>query len=125
MRPGTRWALGGVIVVSVHAAAAVYFHFVNPYESQIFPPCVWHRITGLQCPTCGGTRALYSLLAGDFLRSFAMNPLLLASYVSGGLVVGQAAFEPATGRQGRWPIRLALGLVFAAWVYTGILRNLL
>ncbi|MEV4667147.1 DUF2752 domain-containing protein [Microbacterium sp. LWO12-1.2] len=125
MRPGTRWALGGVIVVSVHAAAAVYFHFVNPYESQIFPPCLWHRITGLQCPTCGGTRALYSLLAGDFLRSFAMNPLLLASYVSGGLVVGQAAFESATGRQGRWPIRLALGLVFAAWVYTGILRNLL
>lgn len=120
-----RWIAGGAAVVGVHVAAGTYFHFVNPYETQVFPECVWHQLTGLQCPTCGGTRALYSILSGDIWRSFVMNPLLLASYVAGGLVVGQAVAESTRRSQMRWPLRLAVGIVAAAGLYTGVLRNLL
>lgn len=40
-------------------------------------PCLFHEITGLYCPGCGGTRAVRSLLAGHFIKSFLYHPLVL------------------------------------------------
>lgn len=40
--------------------------------------CVFKATTGLPCPTCGGTRALGRLAAGDFAGAVAMNPLAAA-----------------------------------------------
>lgn len=40
-------------------------------------PCVFQSLTGLYCPGCGGTRAVRSLLKGDFLMSFQYHPLVL------------------------------------------------
>lgn len=39
--------------------------------------CVFHSLTGLYCPGCGGTRAVRSLLKGDFRMSFQYHPLVL------------------------------------------------
>ena len=33
-------------------------------------PCVFHAVTGLYCPGCGGTRAAAVLFQGEILRSF-------------------------------------------------------
>lgn len=115
------WMAGGV--VSAHAAAGLFFQFANPYETQIFPECFWYQTTGWECPTCGGTRALCSLLQGDLFRSFAMNPLLVVSYASGLLLIGQTAVERFLQCQVRWPLWVAVSLVASAAVYTGILRN--
>ncbi|MEV8358653.1 DUF2752 domain-containing protein [Microbacterium sp. NPDC076895] len=117
------WIAGGVAVVGAHAAAGLLFQFANPYETQVFPECFWHQMTGWECPTCGGTRALYSLLRGDLSRSFAMNPLLIVSYVAGLLLIGQTAVERLMHRQVRWPLWVAVSLVGVAAIYTGILRN--
>lgn len=40
-------------------------------------PCLFHEITGLYCPGCGGTRALKALLKGEFLLSFLYHPFVL------------------------------------------------
>lgn len=40
-------------------------------------PCIFHVLTGLYCPGCGGTRALESLLSGHLLVSFFYHPLVL------------------------------------------------
>ncbi len=37
--------------------------------------CLFKGITGLPCPTCGGTRAFGRLFAGDLAGAVAMNPL--------------------------------------------------
>ncbi len=37
-------------------------------------PCVWYVAYGLYCPGCGGTRAVVSLMQGEFLRSFLYHP---------------------------------------------------
>lgn len=40
-------------------------------------PCMFHSLTGLYCPGCGGTRAVRSLLRGDLRMSFQYHPLVL------------------------------------------------
>jgi len=40
------------------------------------PTCNFHRLTGLPCPTCGGTRCVRALLAGDLRTAFGWNPLV-------------------------------------------------
>ena len=39
--------------------------------------CWFHRVTGLACPTCGGTRMAAAIMSGDWTTAAAMNPLLL------------------------------------------------
>lgn len=43
-----------------------------------FPPCLFHALTGLYCPGCGGTRAAHALVHGDLVTALSMNPLLIA-----------------------------------------------
>ncbi len=39
-------------------------------------PCIFHEITGLYCPGCGGTRMCLSLLKLDIYQAFRYNMLL-------------------------------------------------
>jgi hypothetical protein len=89
--------------------------------------CLFHRFTGLPCLTCGGSRALAALLAGDFAGAFRVQPLvcvLAAAGLSGaavrtlGLVVWRRKLSvklpPAAGR-----LFAVLGAVLVAcnWAY--------
>jgi len=38
------------------------------------PLCTLRRVTGLPCPTCGGTRATMSLVQGHLLDAMTLNP---------------------------------------------------
>ena len=40
-------------------------------------PCVFHLLTGLDCPGCGVTRMAYSLAHLHFREAFAANPFVL------------------------------------------------
>ena len=42
-------------------------------------PCLFHRLTGWDCPLCGGQRMLRALLHADFRAAFALNPFLMCS----------------------------------------------
>ena len=39
-------------------------------------PCLFHAMTGLYCPGCGGTRAVWYLLQGELLLSLRFHPLV-------------------------------------------------
>ena len=62
------------------------------------PPisCVFHDVTGLPCLTCGSTRALRAIAAGNFAAAFRLNPLCAAVwagyliYIPYGLIVSVA-----------------------------------
>lgn len=115
---------GGTI--AAHIAAAVFFASHDPYHSTIFPPCPILAFTGFQCPGCGGTRSVYSLFHGDLAASLAMNPLVLASYAAGLLLVASIV---ATRLQrplfSAWLSGSAIAVVGIAAVYVTVIRNLI
>jgi hypothetical protein len=49
---------------------------------SIVPPCVFKRITGVPCPTCGATRSVLLLSQGDIGNAFSMNPLTALGLVA-------------------------------------------
>jgi len=79
------------------------------------PGCFFRSVTGIPCPTCGGTRAALALARLDFPDAFHANPLValaLLFLVGGGVVAGTMALarrrinEPAG-----FPVWVRAGLV--------------
>jgi hypothetical protein len=66
-----RWVASALALV---AGWVVYTY--PPAASAWYPRCVFHSLTGLDCPGCGGTRALHQLLHGHVGEAFKLNPLL-------------------------------------------------
>ncbi|MBE5984300.1 DUF2752 domain-containing protein [Lacrimispora sp. AGF001] len=44
--------------------------------------CIFHSLTGLYCPGCGGTRAVRTLLQGDLRMSVQYHPLVLYTVIA-------------------------------------------
>jgi len=55
---------------------AIVFLF-NPATHAFYPVCLFHALTGLNCPGCGMTRALYALLHGHVRLALKDNALLV------------------------------------------------
>lgn len=66
--------LAGSLIITVGSAV---LYWVDPAESDIYPPCPFHAVTGLYCPGCGSTRALHQLLHGHLGEAFGLNPLMI------------------------------------------------
>ncbi|HUB69902.1 MAG TPA: DUF2752 domain-containing protein [Acidimicrobiales bacterium] len=88
-QPGLNRAAAGPAVLALAAvSAASVTALVNPFEHHLSPPCPFHALTGLWCPFCGGTRAVWALAHGDFrlmLHADALFPLIAAAAVWGWL----------------------------------------
>jgi hypothetical protein len=114
-------ALGAMSVV---AAGAVLFWF-NPAQYRLYPFCFFHELTGLNCPGCGGTRALHQLLHGNVAAAFRLNALVVVSlpffaWLGIRFSAGTIRQQPMGKRVSSkwfWAL-LALAVVFA------VLRNL-
>lgn len=62
----------GIILISL---GIFYLKVISPVF-QIHIPCVFKKITGLDCPGCGMTRAALAILDGDFYQAFRFNMLV-------------------------------------------------
>ncbi|HYM22254.1 MAG TPA: DUF2752 domain-containing protein [Vicinamibacterales bacterium] len=70
----------------------------NPDRPLPFDVCLWHRLTGYRCLTCGLTRALCHAVQGDWTGSFAYHPAGIVALI---LLVGWAvrsSLEASTGK---------------------------
>lgn len=94
------------------AAVAVLLYRFPPGKYRFWPPCVFHRLTGLYCPGCGNTRALAALLRGDVAGSLAWNVLLIPTLV----VLAVLCVRPRTAlnRYFAWTIPVAVIAFFVA-----------
>ena len=54
--------LAWLIAAGAMAIGVSIVYAFDPSTARFYPPCVFHSLTGLQCPGCGGTRALHALL---------------------------------------------------------------
>ena len=121
-RPATRLLLW-LAVVPVLAL----LYFIAPDGNAFYPHCIFHSLTGLNCPFCGGTRAAHQLLHGNFAAAFALNPLLVVGVplIAICALVHRMVYG-ATG--GRTPgfvwSPLSSRLIVAVIVIFGVLRNL-
>lgn len=64
-----------VIVIFI---IAIYY-FVNPLIASFPIKCVWHELTGTQCPACGFQRAVHSLSHGRVLEALNYNYFFVIS----------------------------------------------
>lgn len=126
-KAGRMFILIGVPAVILSLLLLVYFHDPS-LESRYYLPCFFHRLTGLYCPGCGDTRALYAMLHLDFpgmLSNNALFPFLAVLMV---WFAGGEYLRLLIGKRILWipqrisPVAIAAAvLVIAAFT---ILRNL-
>ena len=114
------------IVLTVTAAGiAAVVYFFNPSAYGIYPVCQFHRLTGLNCPGCGATRALYALLHGDPATALRDNALLVLGLAGMGLRGAWFALNWLRGRRNGnfFPACYLLPLLVVIALF-GVLRNL-
>ena len=73
--PSWLWLLIAALIL---VAFSLLYTF-NPAQHSFYPFCAFHRMTGLDCPGCGGLRAIHQLLHGHFLTAFRLNPLAVSA----------------------------------------------
>ena len=124
IKSADKW-LPGVILGATFLGIGIVIYFFNPSTHAFYPECQFHRLTGLDCPGCGMTRAVYALLHGHFLRAVHDNALLIAGMF---WVGGRAGWFWRNRRRGQpngefVPASHLWWLLVAALIFT-VLRNL-
>jgi hypothetical protein len=114
-----------LVLAAVGGAAVLFIH--EPAPGGLYPPCVFHRYTGLHCPGCGSTRGLHALLHGRLWAAFRYNalmvlalPFLAVAFIRYTRRVFGSRLSPARRTAPAGWIWGLLALVIAYWV----LRNL-
>lgn len=99
----------------------VYF-FVDPAESHLAPKCMVKTLTGYDCPSCGGQRALHALVHGRLWEAFILNPFLTLAVPYALLIayslLSRSRFAVRVGRVVRHPVAIwsYVALYFLWWV---------
>ncbi len=99
----------------------------EPSAGSFFPKCLFHQITGLNCPGCGLQRAIHALMHGHVAEAVRFNAILPV------LAVVVAAYGIAYALRNRFPhiskaftstraAMLVLALIVAWWVLRNILH---
>lgn len=119
--PTARILWTGAAVLCV-AGLLVYFAF-DPTKVAIFPPCLFHEVTGLDCPGCGAQRALHQLLHGNIIAALRLNAMfvlslpLLVWFVP--RFISRTRKREPIGLNARW-----YWYYLMAWLVFGFLRDL-
>ncbi len=113
-----------MLIAALAGLAAVVFRF-NPATHAFYPICQFHRLTGLNCPGCGMTRALFALLHGEFLQALRDNALGVFTLAALALRGGRFVCNRSAGRPNGefFPAAFLWPLLFVACVFA-VLRNL-
>jgi len=114
-----------VAAVAGFGVLTVLFAF-DPSRYGFYPRCMFHQMTGLSCPGCGGLRAAHQLLHGHFREAFMFNPLLMVLLPVLAWLAFCQLWQAATGRELAFPLRHPawLWMLLALVVVFSIARNL-
>jgi hypothetical protein len=67
------------LMLLVTCTVGYIWTFINMQDAGIdhLPAevCLFKYVTNIPCPSCGATRAVVSLLAGDYLAALTINPM--------------------------------------------------
>ena len=110
-----------LILVGIGAAYAVFYRLTG-----FGIPCVFHLITGLECPGCGSTRMLVSMTKLEFAEAFHYNPAIFCMLPLMTAVAARYIYLYIKyGRiRDKWADRAVWAMIAVLLVF-GVLRNIL
>jgi len=85
--------------------------------------CVFHRLTGWDCPGCGMTRSWICLLKGDWQQAWAWHPFgipLALAFVAACLMPASMLLRLKQSRAWAWACAGALALLLGWWVWVKV-----
>lgn len=108
----------GLILPAVAVFLVIVFKITGADPGRFLLPCLFHEITGLYCPGCGGTRAFVKLMQGDIHASLHYHPIVLY----GSVLYVWYMITNTIQYLSRGKIRIAMKYrSFYVWVGVGIL----
>lgn len=121
MRAYLKW----VVIAAAVAAGLLVLFVLDPATAPFYPNCMFHSVTGLDCPVCGTSRALHHLLHGHFVAAWRLNALVVVALPLIGAAIALrhgsgrgARFVAGLNRPAWWWALLAVALLFT------VVRNL-
>lgn len=90
-------------------------------------PCVFHWLTGLYCPGCGGTRALKYLLQGKILSSIQYHPLVFYVIFMACVELISWLVARVSGNRrwflghGEWLVYIGIAITAVNWIVKNVL----
>lgn len=111
--------MAATVAALAAVAAVVYLALFDP-TSVPAPRCLFHTLTGWDCPGCGSQRAIHALLRGDVAGAWRYNAALffvapiIALYAASPRRLERFLYSPWT-----------IGSIAAAIALWWLLRNLL
>ncbi len=121
--------LVGVVIVIVLAFALEVRSptqvAIRGFDSVLPPSCRFRSWTGLDCPSCGLTRAFVSIAHGDLAAALRFNPVSPLVFLAFLFQVPYRAWQIRRLDQGQeelhwrwltWGLWVLLGLALAQWV---------
>ena len=121
----SQWLIVFILMAITIIVLVIYYHY-DPRQNVLFPQCIFHNLTGLQCPSCGNQRALYALLHGDFLTAARYNLLFFVTVPYGMALLTTSLFRSQRAQRIRnrllsWRMVKAYMTIYLIW---GLVRNL-
>ena len=74
MNRDTQISIRYLIITAAALLSGAVAAFVIKTLGVGFPPCAFHKVTGLYCLTCGSTRAALAMTEFNIVRSVLFNP---------------------------------------------------
>ena len=117
------WPAWAVIVTGVWLGMIGLLVLLMRIRHLDFRICIFHRLTGWPCPSCGMTRGVLAALAGRPIEGWLCNPLfftLLAIFAAdalGRVLLARRVRFNLTRGQRRLVWWAFLGLLLLNWAY--------
>ena len=87
-------------------------------------PCLFHLVTGLECPGCGGTRMILAVSRMDFGAAMRANPFLFLTFPCPALLLADSAYRWVKNEKFSRKAGACAALYCVGLVLFGIFRNL-
>ena len=129
-KPGTARvpfpAWPGIISLAAALGCAAVLFLFDPSRYPFYPRCLFHQLTGWNCPGCGSLRGLHQLLHGHLAAALRCNALLMLSLPVVAVYGGWQFFRLRAGLPPSFPaVRLRGILLFlGVLVVFMIVRNI-
>jgi len=114
-----------ITLVSLMIVGVALLFVFDPARHAFYPVCLFKKMTGYDCPGCGGLRAVHQLLRGDLWHAFQLNPLAVTAFPLLGYWAIRSSRRSSHGARAGTPSPLFwVWFAVAIIVLFGVVRNL-